>query len=99
MCGIAGFIGEGDRGDLERMTRQLTHRGPDAEGYYVDGAKGVHLGHRRLSIIDLAGGAQPMMEADGRCVIVFNGEIYNHLELRAELESKGRVFQSDHSDT
>ncbi len=99
MCGIAGFIGEGDRGDLERMTRQLAHRGPDAEGFYVDDAKGVHLGHRRLSIIDLAGGAQPMMEADGRCVIVFNGEIYNHLELRAELEAKGRVFQSDHSDT
>ena len=99
MCGIAGFIGEGDRGDLERMTRQLAHRGPDAEGFYVDGAKGVHLGHRRLSIIDLAGGAQPMMEADGRCIIVFNGEIYNHLELRAELEAKGRVFQTDHSDT
>ncbi|MGB7789711.1 MAG: asparagine synthase (glutamine-hydrolyzing), partial [Terrimicrobiaceae bacterium] len=99
MCGIAGFIGEGDRGDLERMTRQLAHRGPDAEGFYVDDAKGVHLGHRRLSIIDLAGGAQPMMEADGRCVIVFNGEIYNHLELRGELEAKGRVFQSDHSDT
>ena len=99
MCGIAGFVGEGDRSDLERMTRRLAHRGPDAEGFYCEEADGVHLGHRRLSIIDLAGGAQPMVEADGRCVIVFNGEIYNHLELRADLEAQGRAFQSDHSDT
>ncbi len=99
MCGIAGFVGEGDRSDLERMTRRLAHRGPDAEGFYSEKSDAVHLGHRRLSIIDLAGGGQPMVEADGRCVIVFNGEIYNHLELRADLEAQGRVFQSDHSDT
>ena len=99
MCGIAGFVGEGDRSDLERMTRRLAHRGPDAEGFYCEKADGVHFGHRRLSIIDLAGGAQPMVEADGRCVIVFNGEIYNHLELRADLEARGCAFQSDHSDT
>jgi asparagine synthase (glutamine-hydrolysing) len=99
MCGIAGFVGEGDQGDLERMTRRLAHRGPDAEGFYVEEANGVHFGHRRLSIIDLAGGAQPMCMVDGRCVIVFNGEIYNHLELRNQLETLGCVFQSDHSDT
>ena len=99
MCGIAGFIGEGDKGDLERMTRCLAHRGPDAEGFYVEQTQGVYLGHRRLSIIDLAGGAQPMSLGNGRCVIIFNGEIYNHLELRAQLESLGCVFQSDHSDT
>ena len=99
MCGIAGFVGEGDHGDLERMTRRLTHRGPDAEGFYVQQSDGVHFGHRRLSIIDLAGGAQPMCLVDGHCVIVFNGEIYNHLELRDQLESLGCVFQSDHSDT
>jgi asparagine synthase (glutamine-hydrolysing) len=99
MCGIAGFVGEGDRADLERMTRRLAHRGPDAEGFYLEDSVGLHLGHRRLSIIDLAGGAQPMMGTDGRCVVVFNGEIYNHLELRADLEAQGHVFQSHHSDT
>jgi asparagine synthase (glutamine-hydrolysing) len=99
MCGVAGFIGEGNQGDLERMTRRVVHRGPDAEGFYVEQTQGVYLGHRRLSIIDLAGGAQPMSLANGPCVVIFNGEIYNHLELRAQLESLGCVFQSDHSDT
>src|SRR3977135_962341 len=99
MCGIAGFVGEGDQADLERMTRLLAHRGPDAEGFHCKHPDGVHFGHRRLSILDLSGGAQPMTTLDGRCVIVFNGEIYNHLELRAELEALGCVFQSDHSDT
>ncbi|CAN5786454.1 asparagine synthase (glutamine-hydrolyzing) [soil metagenome] len=97
MCGIAGFLGEGDRADLQRMTDRIAHRGPDADGFFVSGP--LHLGHRRLSIIDLAGGAQPMSTADGRFTIVFNGEIYNHVELRAELEAKGSVFQTDHSDT
>ena len=99
MCGIAGFVGEGDQGDLERMTRRLAHRGPDAEGFHVHQSDGVHFGHRRLSIIDLACGAQPMCTVDGHCVIIFNGEIYNHLELRNQLETLGCVFQSDHSDT
>lgn len=99
MCGIAGFVGEGGRADLEGMTARLTHRGPDAEGFFADAKNGVHLGHRRLSIIDLSGGAQPMPTADGKQVIVFNGEIYNHLELRAELQARGCVFQTDHSDT
>jgi asparagine synthase (glutamine-hydrolysing) len=97
MCGIAGFVGAGDRGTLERMTRALAHRGPDAEGYLVDGA--VHLGHRRLSVVDLSGGAQPMATTDGLFTIVFNGEIYNHADLRRELEAKGHVFQTRHSDT
>lgn len=102
MCGIAGFVasrGTGDREVLERMTRALAHRGPDAEGYFVDEERGIHLGHRRLAIVDLSGGAQPMATSGGDLVIVFNGEIYNHRELRAQLQSKGYLFQSDHSDT
>ena len=65
MCGIAGFVGAGGSADLQRMTRRLTHRGPDAEGFFEKADAGVFLGHRRLSIIDLAGGAQPMVSADG----------------------------------
>ncbi len=102
MCGIAGFVAAravAGRDVLERMTRVLAHRGPDAEGYFLDAERGVHLGHRRLSIVDLSGGAQPMATADQDLVIVFNGEIYNHAELRAELQSKGCRFQTDHSDT
>ena len=102
MCGIAGFVaplGSGDREVLERMTRALAHRGPDAEGYLIDAAWGVHLGHRRLSIVDLSGGAQPMSTPDGGLSIAFNGEIYNHSELRVELQSLGHVFHTDHSDT
>lgn len=99
MCGIAGFVGEGGRDCLERMTRALAHRGPDAEGYHVEAESGLHLGHRRLSIVDLADGCQPMQTSDGRFWIIFNGEIYNHAELRAELEKKGHAFETDHSDT
>ena len=102
MCGIAGFVasrGSGDREVLEKMTRALAHRGPDAEGYLISSEAGVHLGHRRLSIVDLSGGAQPMTTSDGELSIVFNGEIYNHSELRAELQGLGHVFQTDHSDT
>ena len=102
MCGIAGFVaprGEAGRDVLERMTRSLAHRGPDAEGYFLDSERGVHLGHRRLSIVDLSGGAQPMATTDQALVIVFNGEIYNHSELKAELQSKGCRFQTHHSDT
>jgi len=97
VCGITGFLGSGERADLERMTARVAHRGPDAEGFYGEGP--LHLGHRRLSIIDLACGAQPMRTADGRFTIVFNGEIYNHAELRKELQDRGCVFQTDHSDT
>ncbi len=63
MCGIAGFLGAGTRADLERMTRRIAHRGPDAEGLHSEGE--LHLGHRRLSIVDLECGVQPMSTADG----------------------------------
>ena len=81
---------------LHRMTRALSHRGPDGEGYYVDG--NIGLGHRRLAIIDLSTGSQPMCSADGNVVLVFNGEIYNYLELRAELRNLGHHFATN-SDT
>ncbi len=81
------------------MQAAIAHRGPDAEGAWTDPERPVHLGHRRLSIVDLAGGGQPMNTADGDLVITFNGEIYNHAELRLELQRLGHRFQSDHSDT
>ena len=99
MCGIAGFVGPGDRHVLTRMTDTLAHRGPDDSGIYHHPAMGVFLGHRRLSIVDIGGGHQPMGNEDGSIQVVFNGEIYNHLELRAELVAKGHVFQTNHSDT
>ena len=77
---------------IRAMTDTLTHRGPDAEGYHQD--SGVALGHRRLKIIDLAGGAQPMSNPEGTVWVTYNGEIYNHLELRKDLESRGHVFRS-----
>lgn len=101
MCGIAGFTrlhkSDGESEALiRRMTAPLTPRGPDGEGFHVDG--GIALGHRRLSIIDPKGGAQPMAIENGRYQIVYNGEIYNYIELRADLERRGCVF-STHSDT
>ncbi|HEY8386530.1 MAG TPA: asparagine synthetase B, partial [Porticoccaceae bacterium] len=81
------------------MTRALSHRGPDADGFYSDAAAGVHFGHRRLSILDHEGGAQPMHSWCGNFVIVFNGEIYNFRELREELAGLGATFRTDHSDT
>ena len=99
MCGITGFVGTGTRDDIRRMTGALEHRGPDAEGFWHDPAEGVFFGHRRLSIVDLTGGAQPMSSEDGRLVIVFNGEIYNQRILRGELERAGARFVTDHSDT
>jgi asparagine synthase (glutamine-hydrolysing) len=99
MCGIAGFVGSGDRGTLTKMTNSLAHRGPDDSGIYHHSALGVYLGHRRLSIVDIGGGHQPMGNRDGSIQVIFNGEIYNHIELRAELVAKGYVFRSSHSDT
>ena len=99
MCGIAGFTGGGDHQWLQTMTQTMVKRGPDAQGLWSDPEKGVFLGHRRLSILDHDGGSQPMWSADGRLGVVFNGEIYNHRELRLELESVGHQFQSQHSDT
>jgi asparagine synthase (glutamine-hydrolysing) len=99
MCGICGFVGDGNTGHLSAMTEALRHRGPDAEGIYHDPFTRVFLGHRRLSILDIEGGAQPMWNEDGQVGVVFNGEIYNHAELRQELVKAGHVFASDHSDT
>ncbi len=85
---------------IRRMTDRITHRGPDAGASWVDGDAGVALGHRRLAILDLtAEGAQPMVSASGRYVLVFNGEIYNYLEIRAELERTGARTWRGHSDT
>src|SRR6516165_1456231 len=97
MCGIAGFIGIGKRLDLERMIDALAHRGPDGAGTWI--AQPVFFGHRRLSIVDLASGSQPMTTLDGQLVITFNGEIYNHVELRKQLEQLGHRFKTNHSDT
>jgi asparagine synthase (glutamine-hydrolysing) len=99
MCGIAGFIGFGSRQDLEAMTAALSHRGPDGSGLWVSEHPRVFLGHRRLSIIDLEGGAQPMWDAAGEIGVVYNGEIYNHIELRRALEAAGHHFRTSHSDT
>ncbi|MDB5412175.1 MAG: putative asparagine synthase [Rubritepida sp.] len=101
MCGIAGLFhavkpATPDHGILQRMADLLQHRGPDGEGFHVE----PHLGlaHRRLAIVDLAGGAQPMATEDGRVIISFNGEIYNHASLRQELQALGHRFQT-RSDT
>ena len=79
------------------MTAALVHRGPDAQGFFSDGS--VHLGHRRLAIVDLACGQQPMRDAASGVVLVYNGEIYNHLDIRRRLEQDGQVFATSHSDT
>jgi asparagine synthase (glutamine-hydrolysing) len=99
MCGIAGFAGVGDESDLRRMVAAVESRGPDDAGFWRDPARAIHLGHRRLSILDIAGGHQPMVSADGDLVITFNGEIYNFAELRTQLVGLGHAFQTDHSDT
>ncbi len=99
MCGIAGFVGKGELHDLRRMVGRLHHRGPDGTGFWHDQRKRIYLGHARLAIIDIETGRQPMWTADQTLGVVFNGEIYNHAELRRELEDRGHVFQTDHSDT
>jgi len=91
MCGLAGFLGGsvGAGGDvlLRRMADTLIHRGPDDGGYWCNSEQRIGLGHRRLAIVDLSpAGHQPMVSTSERFVIAFNGEIYNHLELRKELE-------------
>ena len=112
MCGITGAVWNSqatslDQATLRRMIEVLRHRGPDDEGLYTSefrlrsgaaGAPGVALGHRRLSIIDLAGGHQPMCNEDGTVHLVFNGEIYNHRDLRRRLEATGHRFRT-RSDT
>src|SRR6266849_5766119 len=97
MCGICGFTGPPDTLALRRMADVLAHRGPDEEGFWSD--PNVSLGVRRLSIVDLASGQQPVCNEDGTVWVAFNGEIYNHPELRATLLRSGHRFRSDHSDT
>ena len=92
MCGICGFSGGNDKSVLERMTARLIHRGPDSSGFHL--APGVNLGMRRLSIIDLSTGDQPVANEDGTVWTVFNGEIYNYRELRAELLAQGHVLRT-----
>ena len=92
MCGIAGIIGSPDLDAVRRMTAAMVHRGPDDENYYVDA--GAALGFRRLAIIDVAGGRQPLSNEDGTIQVVFNGEIYNHRELRRRLEQRGHFLRS-----
>jgi asparagine synthase (glutamine-hydrolysing) len=96
MCGIAGTVGFGSESTLRAMTESIAHRGPDGEGFYS--GEGVHLGNRRLSILDVAGGGQPMTNEDGSVVVVYNGEIYNYPELRASLVANGHVLRT-HCDT
>ena len=94
MCGIAGLIAAGRMDDelLRRMTGRLAHRGPDDEGAWSDPDAGIGLGHRRLSIVDLSpAGHEPMHSESGRFVVTFNGEVYNHRELRQALEREGSV--------
>jgi asparagine synthase (glutamine-hydrolysing) len=97
MCGICGFTGAPDGNAIRKMTDAISHRGPDDDGYWenVD----VSFGMRRLAIIDLSTGQQPVFNETGSIGIVFNGEIYNHIELRLQLEAVGYVFQTHHSDT
>ena len=101
MCGIAGLMKFGqdaraDSGAVRQMCAAMTHRGPDDEGVYTDGPVGI--GMRRLSIIDVAGGHQPISNETGTIWIVFNGEIYNHAELRKKLEPLGHRYRTN-SDT
>ena len=101
MCGIVGFTAEyldpaSARQTAKAMAALIRHRGPDGEGYYADTR--AALGHRRLSIIDVNGGGQPMFNEDGTLVVVFNGELYNYKPLRAELRRLGHTFATD-SDT
>ena len=88
MCGICGYFGIDDSKLIVRMTDALVHRGPDDCGYFHD--RDVHLGHRRLSIIDIGGGKQPMSTPERPEVIVYNGEIYNHQALRDDHPGRGR---------
>ena len=100
MCGISGLLDlDGSPADaalVQRMTGILAHRGPDGEGIHAD--RGVALGHRRLAILDLSTGAQPMASADGHVWITFNGEIYNYPDLRTQLAARGHRFRT-RSDT
>jgi asparagine synthase (glutamine-hydrolysing) len=97
MCGICGYFGRfdttaGEQRALDRMTGVMVHRGPDSEGRYVNGSAG--LGFRRLSLVDLTGGHQPLLNENGQLALICNGEIYNHAELRKELIQSGHTFKT-----
>src|SRR5439155_331296 len=99
MCGVAGIFRRGgepiDPGVLRRMSDTLVHRGPDGEGFHVEpGRPSIGLASRRLAVIDIPGGAQPMSTEDSRFTIVYNGEVFNAAELRAQLEGHGHRFRS-----
>src|SRR3989304_8345990 len=100
MCGICGIYNiknaPVDKGTLTSMTDIMKHRGPDGSGFYLSG--NVGMGHRRLSIIDVEGGGQPIANEDGTINVVFNGEIYNYIEIREELLRSGHQFVT-RSDT
>lgn len=105
MCGITGFLTRGGlasgqmAANVQAMTERLSHRGPDDSGIWLDVDAGIALGHRRLSIIDIsAAGHQPMVSASGRYILSYNGEVYNHLEIRDDLTSRGITFRGE-SDT
>ncbi|WP_127717854.1 asparagine synthase (glutamine-hydrolyzing) [Halobacteriovorax sp. HLS] len=97
MCGIAGYVGSASKETLDRMISKVRYRGPDEINTHVSKVDSIHFAHSRLSILDITTGQQPMLDGDN--VIVFNGEIYNYLELRNELVSLGHDFITDHSDT
>ena len=96
MCGISGLANWGDAEILARMTHVQAHRGPDDSGVYRDDH--ACLGFRRLAIVDLVGGHQPLANEDGTIWVVFNGEIYNFADIRIDLERQGHVFRT-HTDT
>lgn len=105
MCGFTGIFNQNFQaprvaGILRAMTAAIHHRGPDSDGFWEDAEQGISLGHRRLAIVDLSpAGAQPMSSPSGRFVIAFNGEIYNHLKLRAQMEAAGASSWRGHADT
>lgn len=101
MCGFVGYVGRVDNTLLSEMTASIAHRGPDNEMLWVDyeSEPPVSIGFRRLIVVDAEGGSQPMLTPDESHLIVYNGEIYNHRELRLELEALGCRFRTNHSDT
>jgi len=99
MCGLTGFIGAGGRADLDAMAGAIAHRGPDEASFHVEPEHGLYLAFRRLAVVDVSGGHQPMWNEDCSICVLFNGEIYNQAELRLELLASGHVFRGDHSDT
>src|SRR5262245_12038745 len=99
MCGIVGIAGPHDVEWIRRMNGAIVHRGPDDQGVYRSSDQSVSLAMRRLSILDLEGGHQPMSDASGTVWVVFSGEIYNAPELRSRLERQGHHFSTKNSDT